>query len=484
VLVANAAAKQAEAALSLLQVEISALRQLSLPSTEQITSALTPFVLEGIDEATLMQRAIEWLTAAEPYRLALIGTASAFEEISVLSALDIGLSKDIEAWSVSLSAAAAIDKAAATDPERLGRLNVELRDLQARKQLHDHLTVVLQRRNHLVDLAKLSGCIAARHSTAISTKNTELCEKHLTEDFRRRLKKEIRELGIDYLPVVVTGRTDKGVSFVGPDLSKSIAAKTSNILSEGEFRALSLACFFTEISSIDGHDGVILDDPVSSLDHRHVRQVAARILSEAKHRQVIVFTHELSFYYELWHQATEAQVEVLRHWIVKTDEHGFGTVRNDDAPWQVKSTKDRLASLDGKLTTMASSTSKDTILYEQEITDFFTGLRETWERLVEEMLLNGVVGRFQPGVMTQSLSGVEVSESDFTTIHFGMRKTSELSGHDWSKGRLPYVPSIDDMKRELANIRTYFGQLKKRREELATRRRKSVAEPPKAETLS
>ncbi|XKM43529.1 AAA family ATPase (plasmid) [Rhizobium ruizarguesonis] len=140
-----------------------------------------------------------------------------------------------------------------------------------------------------------------------------------------------------------------------PDLTKSITAKTSSILSEGEFRALSLACFFAEVNSIDGHDGIILDDPVSSLDHRHVRQVVTRIVKEAKKRQVIVFTHELSFYYELWHQATEASVPLTRHWIVKTEEHGFGTIRNGASPWQAKNTRDRLAFLETQLTTLLAS---------------------------------------------------------------------------------------------------------------------------------
>lgn len=482
-LIANEAAKQAESALASLTSEVSVLRQLVLPSADQIVSALTPFLAEGSAEAGVVNDVLKWLVSADEFRSALMKSAESLEDVAVLGVLELGKSSEIETWAYALAAAAAADQAAATDPERLNRLKTELRDLRGRKQLHDNLPAILQRRSQLESLLKLSGCIASRHSAPISTKNTELCEKHLTDDFRRRLKKEIGDLGIEYLPVVVTGRTDKGVSYVGPDLSKSIAAKTSNILSEGEFRALSLACFFAEIGSIDGHDGVILDDPVSSLDHKHVRQVATRILAEAKHRQVIVFTHELSFYYELWHQAMETQVDVLRHWIVKTEEHGFGTVRNDDAPWQVKSTKDRLAALDIKLTSMASRASKDTEAYEREITDFFTGLRETWERLVEEMLLNGVVGRFQPGVMTQSLSGVEVRDSDFATIHFGMRKTSELSGHDWSKGRLPYSPTIDDMKREVETVRTYFAELKKRREDLASTRRKAVSAPSKAETL-
>ncbi len=484
VLVANEAAKHAEVAMRALEANLSSLRDLKLPTADQITSVLTPFAPEGSPAAEIMQDVITWVSDATRYRSALVDTASALQDPTQSGSLDPGKSGAVQSWASALAAAAAIDQAAATDPERLDRLKTGLRDLRARKQLHENLPAVLQRRSHLVQLAKLSGCIAARHSTAISAKNTELCERHLTEDFRKRLRKEIGDLGIDYLPVVVTGRTDKGVSYVGPDLSKSITAKTSNILSEGEFRALSLACFFAEIGSIDGHDGVILDDPVSSLDHRHVRQVASRILKEARHRQVIVFTHELSFYYELWHQATEAGVGVLRHWIVRTDEHGFGTVRNDNAPWQVKSTKDRLMVLEGKLTAMQGRASKDTELYEREVTDFFTGLRETWERLVEEMLLNNVVGRFQPGVMTQSLGGVEVRDSDFTTIHFGMRKTSELSGHDWSKGRLPYVPSIDDMKGELEKLRTYSGELRKRREELSSSRRKAVAAPMKAATLA
>ncbi|MBV2184550.1 MAG: AAA family ATPase [Rhizobium sp.] len=483
-LIANEAAKQAESALASLTPDVSALRQLTLPSADQIVSSLTPFIVEGSAEASVLNELLKWLVSADQFRSALAQLADALVDVSALGVMEPGKSSEIEIWANALAASAAADQAAATDPERLNRLRAELRDLRARKQLHDNLPAALQRRSQLITLSKLSGCIASRHSAPISSKNTELCEKYLTEDFRRKLQKEIADLGIAYLPVVVTGRTDRGVSYVGPDLSKSISAKTSNILSEGEFRALSLACFFAEIGSIDGHDGVILDDPVSSLDHKHVRQVATRILAEARHRQVIVFTHELSFYYELWHQAIEAHVDVLRHWIVKTEEHGFGTVRNDDAPWQVKSTKDRLTALDLKLTSMASQVSKDTEAYEREVTDFFTGLRETWERLVEEMLLNGVVGRFQPGVMTQSLSGVEVRDSDFTTIHFGMRKTSELSGHDWSKGRLPYTPSIEDMKREVDTVRTYFAELKKRREEVASIRRKAVSAPQKAETLA
>lgn len=52
-------------------------------------------------------------------------------------------------------------------------------------------------------------------------------------------------------------------------------------------------------------------------------------------------------------------------------------------------------------------------IYRKATVDFYTDLRETWERLIEERLLNGVIGRFQSGVKTQSLKGVHVDDEDY-----------------------------------------------------------------------
>ncbi|MBO9170026.1 AAA family ATPase [Rhizobium sp. L245/93] len=476
-LVSNAAANDAAAKLKVVMDIIEALEGLKLSTPQQIRTSLASFAPEGSDEVVVSEAAASWASAAETIRVTAIAAAKSLTLVADAAPLPEGVSESLKSWREALQSSASADMEAAADPERIGKLKASLLDFKARKALHDNLDPILLRRTQVIDLIKLSACIASRHTAAISSKNTELCERHLTEDFRKQLEAEIKDLGIDYLPIVVKGKTDKGVSYVGPDLTKSITAKTSSILSEGEFRALSLACFFAEVNSIDGHDGIILDDPVSSLDHRHVRQVVSRILKEAKKRQVIVFTHELSFYYELWHQAIETSVPLTRHWIVKTEEHGFGTIRNGASPWQAKNTRERLASLDAQLAILLASPDPSSEAYERSITDLYTSLRETWERLVEEWLLGGVVGRFQPGVQTQSLSGVEVREEDYTAVYFGMRKVSELSGHDWSKGRMPHVPTSDEMRDEIKKLRDYFGQLKKRSEELASQRKKLVNGP-------
>jgi hypothetical protein len=58
---------------------------------------------------------------------------------------------------------------------------------------------------------------------------------------------------------------------------------------------VALAAFLAELRVAEDVCGIVFDDPVSSLDHRHRHAVARRIVREAANRQVIVFTHDLFF---------------------------------------------------------------------------------------------------------------------------------------------------------------------------------------------
>ena len=59
---------------------------------------------------------------------------------------------------------------------------------------------------------------------------------------------------------------------------------------------------------------------------------------------------------------------------------------------------------------------KDGDDYHQGVKGFYAELRETWERLVEEVLLSRVVERYGSDVKTQSLKRVEVTDEDYKTI--------------------------------------------------------------------
>ena len=71
--------------------------------------------------------------------------------------------------------------------------------------------------------------------------------------------------------------------------------KPSKVLSEGEQKVLAIADFLAEARLGGITAPVIFDDPVSSLDHRRINEVARRIANLAEANQVIVFTHDILF---------------------------------------------------------------------------------------------------------------------------------------------------------------------------------------------
>jgi len=70
--------------------------------------------------------------------------------------------------------------------------------------------------------------------------------------------------------------------------------KTSDILSEGEFRIVSLAAFLADSGGRGGRTPFIFDDPISSLDHVYEEATARRLVELSQTRQVVIFTHRLS----------------------------------------------------------------------------------------------------------------------------------------------------------------------------------------------
>jgi hypothetical protein len=115
----------------------------------------------------------------------------------------------------------------------------------------------------------------------------------------------------------------------------------------------------------------------------------------------------------------------------------------------------------------------------REVEGFYTKLRESWERAVEECLFNKVVGRFQPGVATLALRGVTVTDDDHKTVFFAMKRASEYSGHDRPAGRQPTMRTIDEMRGDVEELRKFVKDVTARREGV-DKTRGALEKPPKA----
>ncbi|MFD2029379.1 AAA family ATPase [Ancylobacter dichloromethanicus] len=116
---------------------------------------------------------------------------------------------------------------------------------------------------------------------------------------------------------------------------------TSEILSEGEQRALALAGFLTEVALTDGSGPIVIDDPVSSLDRDRSAKVAERIAEEATKRQVIVFTHDIIFFNELCRVADDAGIEPVTVALF-SDKSAAGKVDTAGMPWKGQDVSKRI----------------------------------------------------------------------------------------------------------------------------------------------
>ncbi len=307
----------------------------SLISEDPEANALMEQVLAYLDALTLSKKNI--LTAF---------TSGEWEQVPDLPQ---GPAPELDAARARLEVKAASHDAMKS-PEARKQLEAKVKNNRARKTLSVSLPALLKRREDLDLLSRVVACRSACDTTAISRKNTELRKQHLTTGFENRLSREIQHLELGYLPFKIHDRSDHGASYIGVGLEAAVKVRNKEILSDGEFRALAIGCFLAEVDGIADHSGIIIDDPVSSLDCQRTRRVARRLVVEARNgRQVIVFTHDLVFYHELRLAAAEQTVPIVCHWIRRTPELGFGTVFGNEEPWQAKKVTARLGDLERKL---------------------------------------------------------------------------------------------------------------------------------------
>ena len=203
------------------------------------------------------------------------------------------------------------------------------------------------------------------------------------------------------------------------------------VVSEGEARCLSIAAFFAELSTADDSSAILFDDPVSSFDYKWRESVARRLVTEAKNRQVVVFTHDIVFLLLLRKYADEQGVTKLdQH--VRQLQIGAG-VCDAELPWVALPVRKRIKFLKSewqgadKLFREGSQAA-----YEKEAVYMYGLLREAWERGLEEVLLQGVVERYRGGVQTQQIEKIsDITPEDCKTIDIAMTKCSKwLPGHD------------------------------------------------------
>ena len=482
--VAGKARKDVEKAAAIRDKKSEAIEAVLVRSVEDAKSLLGEYA--ALSDARAETAAAVEIFAQETHeRRAKLLAAVESGEFSDIVELDGSVIDKLRAERQALGDEAAAYDMTAGDDTRGENLKKELASLLDRKRLSENLETIHARRNDLELRARLQECVGAAKTNAVSHQVSALRKQLVTQDLNNRIRAEIAILALAHLPLLINDYSRKGESGFEVTLDAQQKVASRDVLSEGEQRALGLACFLADVNGQPVKHGIIVDDPVSSLDHVRIRRVAARLVREAATgRQVIIFTHNLLFFSEVMSLAaahTPSPVPVLTNIVRKAPDLGFGVIERDDEPWEAKATNKRIILLREKIKALEAIVDKDGDAYRQGVEGFYTDLRETWERLVEEVLLSRVVERYGSDVKTQSLKGVVVDDEDYKTIFWAMKRASERSGHDMAAARNMPFQTVGDLKKEITALDGYRNQLR-RRSKAVELRRKQLEQPPKAAT--
>lgn len=372
--------------------------------------------------------------------------------LDTLPSLDAELVAALEAELAALGLLATSYKATDAQTKEQAEDEKRLEELGARKKLSNDIETFVERHRNLDLLAKTKLCAEACASGPVTTYITRLRRLSLTPSLRENFKAEVKAFDLEHLPLDLSDRGQAGVSKVQIGLETTQPIKrNSDILSEGEKRALALAGFLAEIKEVGHHHGIIIDDPVSSLDHSRIEAVAKRLVDEARTgRQVIIFTHNLFFHYAV--RSAACGVPLRQEWIAKHADGRFGIIDEGQKPWISLTCKQRMSLINELMIANKKTYSETDEGNRLFVVQVYTKLRETWEHSIEELLFAGVIGRFRPEVQTLKLRSAKVEEQDHQAVYAGMTRCSKFSGHDQPAESPPDLPKFADIQADYESL--------------------------------
>lgn len=316
--------------------------------------------------------------------------------------------------------------------EHLAQAESEERRLRDQLAMRDGRPLIERERARLRELDRLNDKFSEANTRSITDKVGELTRTYVTEEARDRFTREADRLGLERVTFRAT-KARQGALFHKTDfLNARTGARLGDVLSEGEQTALGFAGFLTEAHFETSKSSLVFDDPVSSLDHLKREAVAKRIVGLAEERQVIVFTHDVSFTMALRKAAGEAQVEFTTRGVERRRKVGPGFTTMSH-PWTAQDAAQRIDSLRQQVAALRRGEEGMSDAEYTQTTENIAGhMSQTWERVISQVLAEPLVDYKTLEVRVGKLRVVgRVSEEDVKTYDDSYSRISGwASRHD------------------------------------------------------
>ena len=323
--------------------------------------------------------------------------------------------------------------------EALKTKQSELDGLRARKTTKTLLPQIEKR----VSDAKWVGRAAIVKTTltlvlrSLTASAKEASEELLNKDFGRRFEEECRRLRAPKVTLNFPGRQGQVArrKLVG-------SYKPTAILSEGEQKALALADFLAEVTSMPAASPVVFDDPITSMDYRRIHEVCDRIVALSSDHQIIVFTHNIWFAAKL---LAEANKKDWKYYDIRLEGDDIGVVTAASHP-----RVDNVTQVSDRIRKIIETAGKQTGEVRAALVEKgYEDLRALCETIVEQEMFKGVIQRYTPNVMMTKLVQVNVAQfqDSVTSIMPIFEKSCRyIASHSQPLETQGIRPTLDELK--------------------------------------
>lgn len=352
--------------------------------------------------------------------------------------------------------------AEAGSPARAALLD-EKTELSDRQWLGGIKADVLAEIERVKQIARLEAAQRDTTTNRITTKSTEIAQALVTDALRAQFAREVASFEIAGLAVELRQQSSaQGVPRFKVALTRKPTAAVGQVLSEGEHRCVALAAFMAELATTENKSGIVFDDPVSSLDHMYREAVAKRLVTEATRRQVIVFTHDLAFLFELNRAADDAQPKpqvAISSVSRGADKAGFC---RSEPPFKARRVSDITTSLTNQLANERfhfDQGNQDE--WRNTVKSIAGSLRDTWEIAVEEVV-GHVIRRLSNEVKTAGLVKLTaITVPDCEVMRDGFGRCSELL-HSAAPALNRPLPGPEALTAEITALSTWADDVRQR----------------------
>ncbi|MFL0801462.1 MAG: AAA family ATPase [Agarilytica sp.] len=352
----------------------------------------------------------------------------------------------------------------AVDTEKRAALLAEKTELLDRKAVANYLEIIQEEIDRLKDVNHLDERLSETSTRSITTLGNSIADDvvtpHLRDSFLKevigfvgnRFRVEIKRSGGSY------GSPEYKVSFLS-DPRRDV----STVLSEGEQTCVAIASFLAEQSTASHKSTLIFDDPISSLDHKWRSIVAERLVKEGNARQVIIFTHDLVFLNDLEDFSARHGVPFESRHLDRRPEV-VGLV-NDSLPWDGMKITKRIDALEKQTREIARKRNDFTDEeYKAVARSFYSKLRTSWERALEEVGLSHTVMRHRDYINPKNLnniSALELPDCQQWSQNYGVC-CDYVEAHDGSRGRNQALPEPDVLEKDVKALSDWVKNLKQK----------------------